>query len=112
MLTSTSAFPKEHAIRAGRDSDGCTIYVGRAFHGNDLLPAKLIPDKQSAFVSFDGEEHPKTEFEVLRSGEFVWEFAKDGDVPRNAIAIGKSEKDSSINQSLTKVLSKRQDNGR
>lgn len=91
MLNSTSAFPKEHAIRAGRDSDGCTIYVGRAFHENDLLPAKVIPDKEMAFVSFDGEEIPKHEFEVLRSGEFVWEFATNGDVPRNAIVIGNTD---------------------
>lgn len=44
-----SPFPKQHAIRAGRDSDGHIIYVGRAFHENDLLPAKVIPDKQMAF---------------------------------------------------------------
>lgn len=31
-----------------------------------------------AFVSFDGAEIPKTEFEVLRSGDFVWEFAVNG----------------------------------
>lgn len=35
---SSSNFPISAAIRAGRDSDGCTIYVGRAFHENDLLP--------------------------------------------------------------------------
>lgn len=89
MLTfPTSVFPTSHAIRAGRDSDGCNIYVGRAFHENDLLPAKVIPDKQLAFVSFDGCEIPKTEFEVLRSGDFVWEFATNGDIPMNAMPIG------------------------
>lgn len=91
ILNSTSPFPREHAIRAGRDIDGCTIYVGRAFHENDLLPAKIIPDKQMACVSFDGEEIVKTEFEVLRSGEFVWEFATNGEIPRNAIVIGKKK---------------------
>lgn len=88
MLTSTSVFPILQAIRAGRDADGCNIYVGRAFHENDLLPAKIIPDKQLAFVSFDGCEIPKTEFEVLRSGDFVWEFATNGDIPLNAMPIG------------------------
>lgn len=43
-----------------------------------------------AFVSFDGEEIPKPEFEVLRSGEFVWEYAANGEIPRNAIVIGKT----------------------
>lgn len=91
MLTSSSIFPTLQAIRAGRDADGCNIYVGRAFHENDLLPAKVIPDKQLAFVSFDGCEFPKTEFEVLRSGDFVWEFAANGDIPMNAIPIGNLE---------------------
>lgn len=91
MLTSSSVFPTLQAIRAGRDADGCNIYVGRAFHENDLLPAKVIPDKQLAFVSFDGCEFPKTEFEVLRSGDFVWEFATNGTIPSNAIPIGNSE---------------------
>lgn len=50
----------------------------------------MIPDKQIAFVSFDGEEIPKTEFEVLRSGDFVWEFAANGEIPSNAIVIGKT----------------------
>lgn len=43
-----------------------------------MLPAKVIPDKQLAFVSFGGEEIEKSEFEVLRSGDFVWEFAQNG----------------------------------
>lgn len=74
----SSVIVKFPAIRAGRDADGCNIFVGRAYHENDLLPAKVIPDKQMAFVSFDGAEIPKTEFEVLRSGDFVWEFAVNG----------------------------------
>lgn len=28
IVDSTSAFPKDHAVCARRDSDGCTIYVG------------------------------------------------------------------------------------
>lgn len=66
------------AIRAGRDADGSNIFVGRAFHEQDLLPAKVIPDKHLAFVSFNGEEFEKNEYEVLRSGDFVWEFAQNG----------------------------------
>lgn len=86
--SSGSPFPHTAAIRAGRDADGCTIYVGRAFHEGDLLPAKVIPDKQLAYVCWGGEEHPKTEFEVLRSGDFVWEFAAGGEIPAGAIEIG------------------------
>lgn len=50
----------------------------------------MIPDKEIAYVSYGGEEIPKAEFEVLRSGDFVWEFATNGEVPENAIVIGKT----------------------
>lgn len=84
------AFPTAAAVRAGRDADGNILYIGRAFHEGDLLPAKVIPDKQIAYVTFDGEEFPKTEFEVLRTGDFVWEFASNGHVPEGAIEIGRT----------------------
>lgn len=83
-------FPRQHAIRAGQNIDGHTIYVGRAFHENDLLPAKVIPDLGLAYVSYGGEEFQKTEYEILRTGDFVWEFSKNGEIPRNALAIGKT----------------------
>lgn len=50
----------------------------------------MIPDKQLAYVSYGGEEHPKSEFEVLRSGDFVWEFAAAGEIPDGAIEIGQT----------------------
>jgi len=51
-------------VAGGRDSDGSTIYVGRAFHEGDMLPAKVIPDKGVAYVCHNGEEHPKDNYEV------------------------------------------------
>lgn len=39
-------------VRGGIDSDGSVIYVGRAFHEGDMIPAKVIPDKvNDAFIS-------------------------------------------------------------
>ena len=32
-------------VRGGIDADGSVIYVGRAFHNGDMIPAKVIPDK-------------------------------------------------------------------
>lgn len=91
-IDSNTVFPREHAIRAGRSIDGNTIYVARAFHENDLLPAKAIVTDEShlAYVSYDGEEFAKPEYEILRTGAFVWELARDGAIPRNAIVIGKT----------------------
>lgn len=85
-----SNFPYAAAIRAGRDADGCTIYAGRAFHEMDLLPAKVIPDKHLAYVSYEGVEIPKEEYEILRSGDFVWEFATNGEIPAGAIEVGRT----------------------
>lgn len=68
-------------VRAGVDSDGSPIFAGRAFHEGDMIPAKVLPSKNAAYVSWGGEEHAKDDFEVLRSGDFVWEFASNGDIP-------------------------------
>lgn len=70
--------------------DGSTIYVGRAFHEGDMIPAKVIPEKRIAYVSYNGEEHPKDEFEVLCQGEFAWEFSNNGKVPPDAVIAGQT----------------------
>ncbi|XP_053677715.1 natterin-4-like isoform X2 [Anopheles nili] len=77
-------------VRAGIDTDGEVIYVGRAFHEGDMIPAKVIPTKNLAFVCHGGEEVPKEDFEVLRYGAFVWEFSSKGAVPETAIKIGQT----------------------
>lgn len=38
-------------------------------------------------VAYGGEEHPKDDFEVLRSGDFVWEFCSAGAVPEGNFEI-------------------------
>lgn len=80
----------ENAVAGGRDCDGSTIYVGRAFHEGDMLPAKVIPDKNVAYVCHNGEEHPKDTFEVLCQGEFAWEFCSNGSVPADAVVAGQT----------------------
>uniref|UniRef100_A0A182XP53 Uncharacterized protein n=1 Tax=Anopheles quadriannulatus TaxID=34691 RepID=A0A182XP53_ANOQN len=77
-------------VRAGVDSDGEVIYVGRAFHEGDMVPAKVIPTKNVAFVCHGGEEVLKEDFEVLRYGAFVWEYSSNGSVPETAMKIGQT----------------------
>ncbi|KZC08966.1 hypothetical protein WN55_11429 [Dufourea novaeangliae] len=55
-----------------------------------MLPAKVMPDKNVAYVSHNGEEHPKYDYEVLCLGEFAWEFRSNGDVPSDAVIAGKT----------------------
>lgn len=54
------------AVSGGRDTDGSTIFVGRAFHNGDMVPAKVIPDKRAVYVAHGGEEHSKQEYEVFK----------------------------------------------
>jgi hypothetical protein len=52
------------AIRAGHDKDSGPLFVGRAFYETDVLPAKIVPNHRAAYVSFAGQEHQVTQYEV------------------------------------------------
>ncbi|KAL7037529.1 hypothetical protein ACKWTF_009263 [Chironomus riparius] len=82
-------FP-EKMVRGGVDADGSIIYIGRAFHNGDMIPAKVIPDKSMAYVCYGGEEIEKDDFEILRTGDFVWEFCTNGNVPEGAVRCGQT----------------------
>lgn len=56
------------AVIAGHDIDGSTIYVGRAYHDGDLIPAKVIPTKHAAYVPFNGAEIMKHDYQVRLFG--------------------------------------------
>lgn len=43
-------------VMGGSDCDGSPIYVGRAYHNGDLIPAKVIPNKRVAYISWGGKE--------------------------------------------------------
>lgn len=65
VLTTSDDFSlPQHPILAGHDADGAEIYVGRSYHAADLLPAKVIPSKKIAYISYAGDEIPKDQFEV------------------------------------------------
>ncbi|XP_001965587.2 uncharacterized protein LOC6505038 [Drosophila ananassae] len=79
-----------NAIVAGHDSDGDTIYVGRAFFHNDMLPAKVIPNKGKAYVAYAREEHELENYEVLSGHNYDWLPAENGAVPAGAVKIGQN----------------------
>lgn len=84
--------PAPHgAILAGNDADGSQIFVGRAQHERDQLVAKVIPCKQIAYVSYNGQEIPKHNFEVLCHGNVQWVHSCNGQVVRNAVLGGRTE---------------------
>uniref|UniRef100_T1I462 DUF3421 domain-containing protein n=1 Tax=Rhodnius prolixus TaxID=13249 RepID=T1I462_RHOPR len=51
------------AVKSGLDKDGGTMYVGRCFYEGDLLPAKVAPTHECAFVSYGGKEICRNEYE-------------------------------------------------
>lgn len=52
------------AVHVGMDKGGDRLYVGRAFHEGDLLPAKVNPSHSSAYVCWGGLEHAMSHYEV------------------------------------------------
>ncbi|XP_058810749.1 uncharacterized protein LOC131675688 isoform X2 [Phymastichus coffea] len=81
----------ESAVVGGMDIDGATIYVGRALHDGDMLPAKVIPEKNVAYVCHGGHEIAKHVFEVLTKSDFHWVFASSGHIPPNAVIAGQTQ---------------------
>nr|BAN20465.1 conserved hypothetical protein [Riptortus pedestris] len=80
----------EDAVHGGTDADGGDIYVGRAMHMGDLLPAKVCPHHGCAFVSWNGEEIRIYAYEVLKSTHAAWKEAYGGDIPSEAIRVGQT----------------------
>lgn len=77
VATNTREVFPASAVRGGVDQDGTQIYVGRAHHEGDWIPAKVIPEKNVAYVAYGGKEHAKSEFQVCT----------DDDVCRNCVNI-------------------------
>lgn len=78
------------AVVAGHDSDQDPIYVGRAVHNGDVLPAKVIPNKQQAYVAWGGEEINKHDVEILTGHNYCWVSASNGSVPPHALRVGRT----------------------
>ncbi|XP_073833197.1 uncharacterized protein [Musca autumnalis] len=77
-------------VVGGHDSDGAIIYVGRAKHNDELLSAKVIPSKGCAYVAWDGQEHSKPHYEVLKGPGYSWVKCAYGQMPPNAVMTGHS----------------------
>ncbi|KAG4068562.1 hypothetical protein HA402_004903 [Bradysia odoriphaga] len=77
-----------NALYAGSDTDGSQIFVGRSFFQGDQLPCKIIPNKNAAYVSYDGGEHFVDSYEVLCGQGFQWLLSSDGNIPDDAFVAG------------------------
>lgn len=80
-----------NAVHGGNDSDGSPMYVGRAFHEGDQLPAKVIPSKNACYVSHNGLEIFKPNFDLLSGAGFTWVGSSNGHVPAGAVVAGNQQ---------------------
>ncbi|CAG9857350.1 unnamed protein product [Phyllotreta striolata] len=78
------------ALKGGFDVDGYEIFVGRAFHEGDWLPAKVIPGKQIAYVAYNGAEIGVHQFQVLCEQQFEWVPSSGGNIPPDAVEGGRT----------------------
>ncbi|KAH6948040.1 hypothetical protein HPB50_022609 [Hyalomma asiaticum] len=78
-----------NAVPGGKDSDQ-TIFVGRAVHGSDIVPGKVVPSHGCCYVSYAGAEHSHKSYEVLVSDgtPMAWLPASNGSLPSGAIQGG------------------------
>jgi hypothetical protein len=74
------------AVLGGRDKRGASIYVGRARFSSELLPAKVVPNHRTAYVSFAGREHRVANYEVKTVTAFPWNAALF--LIRNGLHVG------------------------
>lgn len=90
-MGASPSVPLPHdAVVAGHDVDGSQIYVGRAFHEGDQIPAKVIPSKQVAYICYNGQEIPKHQYEVFCLASPNWVPSSHGAVPPNAVVAGRT----------------------
>lgn len=75
-------------MQVGVDQDGTGIYLGRAYHQGDSIPAKIIPEKNVAYIAWGGEEIIVDNVEVLRRVEYSWKFGSHGSIPQGAVPFG------------------------
>lgn len=89
------------AVEGGCDIDGAPLYVGRGCYNGDLIPAKVIPCKNVAYICYEGKEVSLQCCEVLCEQTFSccadpcqqtfrWDHASYGHVPCGAMPVGRT----------------------
>lgn len=53
-----------------------------------MTPVKVMPSKQAAYLSFNGQEVLVSNYEVLTGHGFTWVGSGNGHVPEGAVAAG------------------------
>lgn len=78
-----------NAVEGGNDEE--VLFVGRAFHEGALLPGKIKPSHSVCYVAWGGQEHGKSEYQVLCGCSPTWVPTSGNNIPPNAIPGGETE---------------------
>ncbi|XP_071444531.1 uncharacterized protein [Hetaerina americana] len=76
-----------NAFVGGNDHD-CDLFVGRAYHNEELIPGKVNPNHKACYVPWGGEEHGKEEYQVLCGTDLEWISSAGSDIPAGAVPGG------------------------
>ncbi|KMQ95579.1 c3 and pzp-like alpha-2-macroglobulin domain-containing protein 8 protein [Lasius niger] len=77
------------AVEGGND-DG-PLFVGRAHHEGALIPGKVKPSHSVCYIAWGGEEHGKSDYQVLCGCSPTWVAVSGGNIPSNALPGGETE---------------------
>ncbi|XP_037029774.1 uncharacterized protein LOC119069741 [Bradysia coprophila] len=80
-----------NAIIGGRDHGHIPLYIGRALHGRALIPGKINFEYKTCYIPWGGDEHEKSNFEILTNISGTWLPNSGGTIPVDAFAAGHSE---------------------
>nr|XP_033324068.1 uncharacterized protein LOC117219218 isoform X1 [Megalopta genalis] len=86
---STGGMVPGDAVEGGKDDE--VLFVGRAFHEGALLPGKVKPSHSVCYVAWGGEEHGKSEYQVLCGCRPTWVSTSGNNIPPNSIPGGETE---------------------
>ncbi|XP_047533078.1 C3 and PZP-like alpha-2-macroglobulin domain-containing protein 8 isoform X2 [Vanessa atalanta] len=79
------------AVVGGQDCSGEPLYVARAQHQGAMIPGKLVASHGCAYIPWGGEEHGKSEYQVLVGGPNNWVPTNGSNIPPGAFPGGESE---------------------
>ncbi|XP_059486867.1 uncharacterized protein LOC132203249 isoform X1 [Neocloeon triangulifer] len=89
-VAATNGEVPEGAVCGGTDLE-CDLMIARAVHEGELLPGKFVPAHGVTYVSWNGAEHAKEEYEMLCGCKPVWFQINQGDtIPENALPGGRT----------------------
>ncbi|XP_038207781.1 uncharacterized protein LOC119829382 [Zerene cesonia] len=67
------------------------LYIIRSKHRGSLTPGKFVPSLGLGFISWGGQSHEKSEFDVLCGYNLTWVKSKYNRIPVEAVEAGYSE---------------------